>query len=182
MNNITVLFPGGFKPMHGAHLDLIMKYHKNTKVSNIIIFISKKERHTISQDISIKVANFLLKKFNKVSIIEVSEINPVTPVYKFIETAPYGTYTPCSSEKGSDYQRVKEFVFNHSSSGKYYRKGINVIEFPVDNKPLCYTNRQDNCNNTPISSRILRFDLFNNNFELFKTNYPQLKESDINKI
>lgn len=182
MNNITVLFPGGFKPMHGAHLDLIMRYHENPNVSKIIVFISKKERNSISQEISIKIAKHLLKKLNKVSIVGVTDVNPVTPVYKFMETASGGIYALCSSQKDLDYERVKEFVNNYSIYGKYYRSEINVIEFAIDTKPLCYINRADNYNNTPISSTILRKDLYNSNIELFKTNYPQLKESEILKI
>ena len=43
MNKITVLFPGGFKPLTGAHLDLANRYATDPQVERVIMLIVPKE-------------------------------------------------------------------------------------------------------------------------------------------
>ena len=35
--NITILFPGGFKPVHGGHINLIQKYSEHPDVKEVKI-------------------------------------------------------------------------------------------------------------------------------------------------
>ena len=44
MNKITVLFPGGFKPLTGAHLALAQRYAQHPEVARVILLIGPKER------------------------------------------------------------------------------------------------------------------------------------------
>ena len=37
MNNVTVLFPGGFKPITGAHMALAQRYAQNPSVDKVIM-------------------------------------------------------------------------------------------------------------------------------------------------
>jgi nicotinic acid mononucleotide adenylyltransferase len=37
MNNVTVLFPGGFKPITGAHMQLAQRYANNPQVNRVIM-------------------------------------------------------------------------------------------------------------------------------------------------
>ncbi len=40
MNKITTLFPGGFKPLTGAHLALAQRYATHPDVDRVILLIS----------------------------------------------------------------------------------------------------------------------------------------------
>ena len=50
MNKITVLFPGGFKPLTGAHLELANRYAQDPQVDRVILLIGPKEREGITRD------------------------------------------------------------------------------------------------------------------------------------
>ena len=47
---IIVLLPGGFKPPHGGHLDLAMKYAALPQVSEVRILIGPKGREGITRE------------------------------------------------------------------------------------------------------------------------------------
>ena len=49
MNKITVLFPGGFKPLTGAHLALAQRYAEDPQVDQIILLIGPTERGGITR-------------------------------------------------------------------------------------------------------------------------------------
>ena len=55
MKNVTVLFPGGFKPITGAHMALAQRYAQNPNVDKVIMLIGSKERDGITRDTSIKI-------------------------------------------------------------------------------------------------------------------------------
>jgi nicotinic acid mononucleotide adenylyltransferase len=59
MDKITVLFPGGFKPLTGAHLDLANRYAQSIDVDRVILLIGPKERDGITRDKTIEMFNIL---------------------------------------------------------------------------------------------------------------------------
>ena len=71
MKNVTVLFPGGFKPITGAHMALAQRYAQNPNVDRVIMLIGPKERDGITRDKSIKMFNLL----NKYYIVNNNQIN-----------------------------------------------------------------------------------------------------------
>ena len=140
-SGIVVLLPGGFKPPHGGHLELAKRYAAEPNVSRVEILIGPKEREGITRDQSVKVWNLLLAGAQNIVVKQVAEDNPLLASYKYIETAKPGTYALAASSKGEDYARVKNFVAGHAPTGKYNKKDVNVVELPLDTKPIVYQNR-----------------------------------------
>jgi nicotinic acid mononucleotide adenylyltransferase len=50
MDKITVLFPGGFKPLTGAHLELANRYAQDANVERVIMLIGPKDRDGITRE------------------------------------------------------------------------------------------------------------------------------------
>ena len=57
MNKITVLFPGGFKPLTGAHLALAQRYAESPQVGRVILLIGPNSRDGITREQSIEIFN-----------------------------------------------------------------------------------------------------------------------------
>jgi nicotinic acid mononucleotide adenylyltransferase len=53
MDKITVLFPGGFKPLTGAHLALAQRYAESPQVDQVILLIGPQPREGITRQQSI---------------------------------------------------------------------------------------------------------------------------------
>ena len=176
---IIVLLPGGFKPPHGGHLDLAVRYSKLPNVSEVRVLIGPKEREGITRDQSIAVWKTLLVGTKRIIVQEVAEDNPLLAAYKYIETAKPGTYALGASSKGEDYIRVKKFVEGHAEGSKYHRAGVNVVELPLNTKPLLYTGRTDGLNGKGIGASTLRQDLAKKDYRNFKTNYPSITSENI---
>ena len=59
MDKVTVLFPGGFKPITGAHMALAQRYAQNPNVNKVLMFIGPKARHGVTRDQSKQIFNLL---------------------------------------------------------------------------------------------------------------------------
>jgi hypothetical protein len=181
-SGITVLLPGGFKPPHGGHLDLAKRYASQPNVSQVLILIGPKEREGITRDQSMAVWKLLLAGTTNVKTLGVTEDNPLVAAYKYIETAKPGTYALAASNKGEDYVRVKKFVDGHAIGAKYNRNGVNVVELPLDTRPMYYKGRTDQLNGKGISASTLRKDLVNKDYINFKTNYPGTLDNTLKSV
>ncbi len=179
---VTVLLPGGFKPPHAGHLELVMTYYSLPQVSEVVILIGPSPRDGITRDQSIKIWNMLLKDVPNVKIQPTDVESPLAAAYKFIEKASSGAYALASSTKGEDYTRVKKFVQDHSAGGKYAKNGVSVQELPVNSKPLLYKGRTDQFNGKGVSASVLRSDLKQKNLKNFSTNYPGVPFEVVTKI
>lgn len=172
---VTVLLPGGFKPLTAGHISLIEKYAQNPFVKEVKVLIGPGVRNGINQEEAAKIASRLLENYPNVTVENVKYPSPILTAYKYIETAEPGYYALAGSKKGDDYVRVKDFTRQHGPGGKYESKkpeGVEVVELPVDPEPAIYSGRTDDKEGTPISASVLRRDVLNNDFENFKTNYP----------
>ena len=187
----VVLFPGGFKPPHQGHLDLALKYASVPLVDKVVILIGPEERDGIGRPQSLAIWNMLLGRNPKVEAQSTDVPSPLKAAYKYIETAPPGTYALASSTKGDDFARVQSFVNSHQQGGKYYRPGVNVILLPLDSSPILYTGRspeaqlrsgKKSMNGQGISASVLRSDLAANDFDAFKTNYPRVDKNTVMSI
>jgi hypothetical protein len=181
-DGVTVLLPGGFKPMHIGHVDLVKRYAEHPDVKEVLVLIGPGVRNGIDQTVSLKIAKELLADFDNVTVEAVKYPSPVLTIYKYIETAEPGTYAMAAVRKGKDdedYKRVLKFVENFNVGGKYYEgkpKGVNVVELPVNTEPIFYHGRTDAKEGEPISASTLRRDILNDDYENFKTNYPGYPE------
>jgi hypothetical protein len=187
-STVTVLLPGGFKPFHAAHVDLVKRYIELPEVKKVIVFIGPSVRNGIDQKVSLEIAKELLEPFKNVEVEAVKYPSPVLTIYKYIETAKPGTYAMASVKKGKDdkdYKRVLEFVKNFQPDGKYYASkpiDVNVIELAVNTEPIYYHDRTDDNNGKPISASILRRDILNDDYKNFTTNYPGYTEYVTRKL
>jgi len=185
---ITVLLPGSFKPMHIGHVDLVKRYAKHPDVKEVKVLIGPGIRNGINQKSSLEIAEELLGAFKNVSVEAAKYPSPILTAYKYIETAKPGTYAMAGSNKdlGSrGYQRVLDFVKGYNKGGKYYNlkpEDVKVVELGVNVEPILYSGRSDDKNGEPISGRILRQDVLNDDYENFQTNYPGYNDYTIKKI
>jgi hypothetical protein len=185
MNNVTVLFPGGFKPITGAHMALAQRYAQNPSVKKVIMLIGPKERDGITRDTSIKMFNLL----NRNSNIEIQPTNfnsPIMAAYEYLFELPedtQGQFALAASEKDDDYVRVKSFLPNIDKyktigdrSGRKIAPGIDAVELTVTADPLKYDD------GNAISASAVRAALNADAYSKFKASYPGYDESIIKNI
>jgi hypothetical protein len=180
MNKITVLFPGGFKPLTGAHLALAQRYAEHPEVYQVILLIGPKERDGITRDKTIEM--FELLNSNPKIKIQPTEFNsPIMAAYEYLFALPEdstGRFAMAASSKGDDYVRTKDFVPNvdkyitiGDKTGRKMPAGIDATELSINVDPLAYSN------GTPISATIVRQSLMNNDYETFRASYPQYEDA-----
>ena len=182
MNKITVLFPGGFKPLTGAHLALAQRYAQHPEVERVILLIGPKERDGITRDKTIDLFNILNSNPNVE--IQPTEFNsPIMAAYEYLFALPQdatGRYAMAASTKGDDYVRAKDFVPNvdkyitiGDKKGRQMPAGIDATELSVDVDPLAYKNGE------PISATVVRNALVNNDYDAFRASYPNNNDAEV---
>jgi len=180
LERITILYPGGFKPLTGAHIDFIKRYLEKPEVKKVVLFISPGKRDDISADTAYYIARNVLSGMNVDVVLDKDSYSPILSCYRWIEKPERtpGKYALASSTKGNDYKRVKEFVNNYSPEkfGKNLPKGVEIVELLINADPLTYSNGE------PISATRTREDLASGDYEKFKENYPQLPDKKIKFI
>jgi hypothetical protein len=182
MKNITVLFPGGFKPITAAHLALAERYAKHPKVSRVIMLIGPKQRDSITQAQSIKAFD-TLNTNTKISIEPTSIESPIAAVYEYLFNADSGTYALAAGGKDDDYKRVDQLIRSvdkyketGDKSGRKINPDINVVELKVSVTPITYED------GTPISASSTRAALANNNIQQFKQSYPGIDAARVERV
>jgi hypothetical protein len=181
---MILLYPCGLKPITGAHIALIKDYlTKYNFVNKIIIFIGPNKRDFIDQELAYELAINILSDL-PVEIIKTNK-SPILYLYSWIEdkNREINNYAMISSSKGLDYKRSLEFTKNYTI--KKYKNNLqpNVKVVNIDTlSPIIFKGRNDIYNETPISASIIRKDLLNNNYEMFKTGYPNINEDKIQYI
>ena len=155
MDNVTVLFPGGFKPITGAHMQLAQRYAELPQVKRVIMLIGPKEKHGVTRNKSAQIFN-LLNQNPKIELQPTDFNSPIMAAYEFLFELPQntqGTYALAASNKDNDYVRVKDFVGNVEkyklTGDRKQRKiapGVTATELMVDIDPMTLGNGK------PISS------------------------------
>ena len=180
MNKITVLFPGGFKPLTGAHLELATRYAQDPQVERVVMLIGPKERDGITRDKTMEMFR-LLNENPKIEMQPTEFNSPIMAAYEYLFALPADntdTFAMAASAKGDDYVRAKDFVPNvdkyatiGDKKGRKIPAGINATELSINVDPLAYTD------GTPISATVVRQSLADNNYEAFRASYPQYEEA-----
>lgn len=182
-SGVTVLYPGGFKPMTGGHLELIQKYAEQPDVKEVRVLIGPGVRDGITQAKAFVIADRLVGNMPKVRIEAVKWPSPVLTAYKIVEEAPSGTYALAASSKElENAERIQKFVDQHAPGGKFYKEGVNVVELPVDISPTEFYGRDDEHEGAPISASVLRDDIVNDDLDNFTAGYPNVDPEDIDFI
>lgn len=177
-DDVTILYPGSFKPLHAGHLNLIHKYLEQSNIKQIILFISPGSRDDIDPETSYKIAKKLIHDKRVKIILDKTSYSPILSAYRYVENKKIakGKYALASSSKGKDYKRVKEFVKNYSTTYKHnLAQDVEIVEYSIDTTPFSIGDKI-------ISASNIRKFIKENNFEYFKECYPNIKESIINSI
>ena len=182
MNKITVLFPGGFKPLTGAHLALAQRYAQHPEVARVILLIGPKEREGITRDKTIELFN-ILNSNPKIEIQPTEFNSPIMAAYEYLFELPedaMGRYAMAASTKGDDYVRAKDFVPNvdkyitiGDKKGRKMPAGIDATELSINADPLAYDNGQ------PISATTVRQSLADRDYETFRASYPNNDDAEV---
>jgi phosphopantetheine adenylyltransferase len=180
MNKITVLFPGGFKPLTGAHLELATRYAQDPQVERVVMLIGPKERDGITRDKTMEMFE-LLNSNPKIQIQSTEFNSPIMAAYEYLFALPEdatGHFAMAASAKGDDYVRAKDFVPNvdkyatiGDKKGRKIPAGINATELSINVDPLTYAN------GTPVSATVVRQALADDNYEAFRASYPQYEDA-----
>lgn len=190
MSKNILLFPGGFKPFHDGHLS-ILKSHifniDNVHIDEVRIYISSKNRDNITADSSLWFLNNIKDKLSELYNVNInvgiSEYPaPIRKCYNDVgNSINDDKFCLVTSNKGNDIKRKDEFVQLYSENGKYYDStiGVKTIYINADIEPIHYINRCDEYNNECVSSTIIRNDIYNHNYDMFKTAYINMLSNNI---
>jgi hypothetical protein len=192
MNKTTVLFPGGFKPLTGAHLALAQRYAEHPDVERVIMLIGPKDRDGITRADTQQI--FDLIQMNSSANIEMqpTEFNsPITAAYEYLFALPeddQGRYAMAASTKGDDYVRTKSFVPNVDKyitigdrNGRKMPAGIDAVELTIASDPVLYP-ANSKLKNSPISASTVRQAIADRNTEIIKQSYPGVKPAVVDNI
>lgn len=190
MNKNILLFPGGFKPFHDGHLS-ILKSHifniDNVHIDEVRIYISSKNRDNITADSSLWFLNNIKDKLSELYNVNINVCiseypAPIRKCYNDVGSSINDEkFCLVTSNKGNDIKRKDEFIQLYSENGKYYdsTKGVKTIYINANIEPVHYINRKDEYNNECVSSTIIRHDIYNHNYDMFKTAYINMLSNNI---
>ena len=190
MNKNILLFPGGFKPFHDGHLS-ILKSHifniDNVHIDEVRIYISSKNRDNITANSSLWFLNNIKDKLSELYNVNINVCiseypAPLRKCYNDVGSSINDEkFCLVTSNKGNDIKRKDEFVQLYSENGKYYdsTKGVKTIYINAPIEPVHYINRKDEYNNECVSSTIIRHDIYNHNYDMFKTAYINMLSNNI---
>jgi len=185
MNKTIVLFPGGFKPLTGAHLALANRYAQSSNVERVIMLIGPKERDSVSRKDTAEIFNLI--NSNPKIVMQPTDYNsPIMAAYEYLFALPEtdnGTYAMAASKKGDDYARTMSFGSNvekyktvGDKGGRKMPSGIKVNPLEIDVDPLAYAD------GTPISASTVRKAIAEKDYETFAASYPGTKEAIVKNI
>ena len=185
MNKTIVLFPGGFKPLTGAHLALANRYAQSSNVERVIMLIGPKERDGVSRQDTAEIFN-LINSNPKIAMQPTDYNSPIMAAYEYLFALPEtdnGTYAMAASKKGDDYARTMSFGSNvekyktvGDKGGRKMPSGIKVNPLEIDVDPLAYAD------GTPISASTVRKAIAEKDYETFAASYPGTKEAIVKNI
>ncbi len=185
MNKIITLFPGGFKPLTGAHLALAERYAQHPDTDKVILLIGPKDRDGITREKTIEIFNLINRNPN-IEIQPTQFNSPIMAAYEYLFALPQdatGRYAIAASTKGDDYVRAKDFVPNVDKyktvgdrSGRTIPAGVDATELNLDIDPLLYKNGE------PISASTVRAAIANNDYATFRASYPAQNDSEVKNV
>jgi hypothetical protein len=187
MNKTTVLFPGGFKPLTGAHLALAQRYAEHPDVERVIMLIGPKDRDGITRSDTQQIFDLMQMNGSGKIDMQPTEFNsPIMAAYEYLFALPEdatGKYAMAASTKGDDYVRTKSFVPNvdkyitiGDKSGRKMPAGIDAVELTVAVDPLAYPD------GTPISATAVRKAIADRDYETFKMSYPGQSDAVLKNV
>ena len=184
-SNVTVLFPGGFKPITGAHLALANRYAEDPQVQQVVMLIGPKDRDGFTRTQSIQAFN-LMNSNPKIRIQPTEFNSPIMAAYEYLFALPedtVGQYAMAASAKGDDYVRTKSFVPNvdkyktvGDKSGRMMPAGVDAIELTANTDPIQYPTGE------PVSATSTRAAIASGDYRRFKESYPGITDEILKNV
>lgn len=171
---LNILFPGGFKPVHAGHLYMIKDYLEGDPENNtkVYVIISNKTRDGITAQSSYDFLNKVFSGYQNFNCIITGYPSPIKAAYQLTATKEFGDglYALASSNKDDDIKRSLDFERKFNDNGDYYTPGIKPAVLFTEAVPL-YITRHDDFNQTPISSTVMREDIMIDDYAGFLSAY-----------
>lgn len=128
---IAVL-PGGFKPPTKGHFNALQYLLQDADKG--IVFIGNQERDSITPDQALKIWQVYSKYTNKPIKVAISEISPVTSVYKFADDNKQAKIIVGAGSKNEDIKRYNYFEKNIE---KYPL--VQIVKIPIQSEGISGT-------------------------------------------
>ena len=149
-----IIIPGGFKPPHLGHYNLVKSYLNHPSVERVAIVIGDSQRTDSQERISIGFdeavrtwKEYGISEGPNVTLIRARKRqnkkgedyeNPMADAYDLVQEIDPNELKEANmvvamgaSTKGGDYERAVKFAKSHEPGSRYYREGVVVTEPPV---------------------------------------------------
>jgi hypothetical protein len=149
-----IIIPGGFKPPHLGHYNLVKSYLDHPSVERVAIVIGDSQRTDSQGRISIGFdeavrtwKEYGISEGPNVTLIRARKRqnkkgedyeNPMADAYDLVQEIDPNELKEANmavamgaSTKGGDYERAVKFAKSHEPGSRYYREGVTVTEPPV---------------------------------------------------
>ena len=191
-----VLIPGGFKPPHLGHYNLVKAYLNHPSVEKVAIIVGDLERTDSEGKIGIGIDESL-RLWNAYGIAEGPDVtfirarkrtnkkgedyeNPMADAYDLLQEIDPNELKEANmavalgaSTKGNDYKNAVRFSQFHQPGERYYREGITVTEPPIQVEAQDYSYpKESKYAGQPLSATNMREAIANNDLEEFKYHLP----------
>lgn len=176
---INIMVPGGFKPVHAGHIDMIKSYLDGDPDhdTNVHVIISNKCRDGITATSSYNFLTKVFEKYPNFHCMITSDKSPIYTVYNMTAMKEFGDglYAMGTSAKNSDQKRQIEYNTYFAYDGKYRTPGVKPLML-IPESITFYKNRNDEYNGSPISSFIVRQDIMNDDYASFLSAYDTTED------
>jgi hypothetical protein len=201
-----VIIPGGFKPPHLGHYNLVKSYLDHPSVERVAIVIGDTERTDSEGRISIGFDE-AVRTWNEYGISEGPNVtlirarkrqnkkgddyeNPMADAYDLVqEIDPQelkdGNMAVAmgASTKGGDYERAVKFAQSHQPGSRYYREGVTVTEPPVKVRAEDFTYPEGSkYAGMPISATYMREAIADGDLKEFSYHVPEVARKSENAL
>jgi len=193
-----VIIPGGFKPPHLGHYNLVKSYLDHPSVERVAIIIGDSERTDSEGKISIGFDE-AVRTWKEYGISEGPNItlirarkrqnkkgddyeNPMADAYDLVqEIDPQelkdGNMAVAmgASTKDGDYERAVKFAQSHQPGSRYYREGVTVTEPPVKVRAEDFSYPEGSKHaGKPISATHMRQAIADGDLKEFSYHVPEV--------
>ena len=201
-----VIIPGGFKPPHLGHYNLVKSYLNHPSVERVAIVIGDSQRTDSQNKISIGFdeavrtwKEYGISEGPNVTLIRARKRqnkkgedyeNPMADAYDLVQEIDPRELMQANmvvamgaSTKGGDYARAVKFAQSHQPGSTYYREGVTVAEPPVKVDAEDYVYPQGSkYSGQPISATYMREAIANGDLKEFSYHVPEVARKSDNAL
>ncbi len=201
-----VIIPGGFKPPHLGHYNLVKSYLDHPSVERVAIVIGDSQRTDSQGRISIGFdeavrtwKEYGISEGPNVTLIRARKRqnkkgddyeNPMADAYDLVqEIDPQelkdGNMAVAmgASTKGGDYERAVKFAQSHQPGSRYYREGVVVTEPPVKVRAEDFSYPEGSkYAGKPISATYMREAIADGDLKEFSYHVPEVARKSENAL